>query len=74
VFARLFPTKPNPITPVTLGCTSSSTQGMVQGTSAYYLVGTAVGGCSSTRLDLTAPGGGALATSLRPQLAIFRLP
>ncbi|HEX2779632.1 MAG TPA: hypothetical protein VHM30_09045, partial [Gemmatimonadaceae bacterium] len=73
VFARLFPIRPNPISPIAVGCASASTQAMVPGTSAYYLVGGAAG-CSSTRLDLTAEGGTALATALQPQLAIFRLP
>jgi hypothetical protein len=73
VFARLFPLKPNPITPTSLDCSSASTQSMVQGTSAYYIVG-ATAGCTQTRLDLTSASGTALPTTLQPQLAIFRLP
>ena len=66
-------TCPPAITPVSLGCAGSSTQAMVPGTSTYFLVGGATG-CSSTRIDLTAAGGGALPSTLQPQLAIFRLP
>ncbi|HEX8849503.1 MAG TPA: hypothetical protein VF761_08230 [Gemmatimonadaceae bacterium] len=80
IFARVcgaatFPNQscPAPITPVALGCTSSSTRNMVQGTSAYYIVGGSTG-CSSTRLEMTASGGTALPSTLQPQIAIFRLP
>ena len=73
VFARLYPTKPNPITPTALGCSSASTQKMVQGTSAYYVVGGTTG-CSQTSLNMTDGSGSALSSTLQPQLAIFRLP
>ena len=66
-------TCPSPIVPVALGCASSSTRKMVQGTSTYYVVGGSAG-CSSTRLEMTASGGAALPSSLQPQIAIFRLP
>ncbi len=46
---------------------------MVQGTSAYYLVGGTTG-CTNTQLNLTDPSGIALPSALNPQLAIFRLP
>lgn len=80
VFARVCSTGappgqscPPPIIPVTLGCANSSTRSMVQGTSTYYLIGGSAG-CSSTRIDMTASGGGALPAALQPQIAIFRLP
>ena len=80
IFARvcgtaLFPnqTCPPPIVPVALGCASSSTRSMVQGTSTYYIVGGSAG-CTSTRIDMTAAGGAPLPSTLQPQIAIFRLP
>ncbi len=73
IFARLFPTRPNPIATVQLGCASAVTQPMVQGTSSYFLTG-GTAGCTGTRLDLSTADGGALPGTLLPQLAIFRLP
>jgi hypothetical protein len=73
IFARLFPTRPNPIGTTQLGCTGAATQTMLQGTSTYFLTGGTTG-CSGTRIDMTAANGGALSSALMPQLAIFRLP
>lgn len=73
IFGRLFPTRPNPIAAVQLGCTGTATQPMVQGTSSYFLTG-GTAGCTGTRLDLSNADGGALPGTLLPQLAIFRLP
>ena len=73
VFGRLYPTKPNPVSPTVLGCTAAAQKGMLQGTSAYFLVGGATG-CTRTQLDMTTPDRTALPSSLSPQLAIFRLP
>ncbi len=73
IFGRLFPTRPNPIATVQLGCSGVATQTMLQGTSSYFLTG-GTSGCTGTTLDLTARDGSALPPSLMPQLAIFRLP
>lgn len=73
IFGRLFPTRPNPIATVQLGCAGTATQPMVQGTSSYFLTGGTTG-CSGTRLDLTTADGGVLPGTLLPQFAIFRLP
>jgi len=73
IFSRLFPTRPNPIATTQLGCTGSSTQPMLQGTSTYFLTGGSTG-CAGTTLDMRAADGSALPASLLPQLAIFRLP
>jgi len=73
IFGRLFPTRPNPIATIQLGCSGAATQAMLQGTSSYFLTGGA-SGCDATKLDLTASEGSALPASLMPQLAIFRLP
>jgi hypothetical protein len=73
IFARLFPTRPNPIATTQLGCTGAATQTMLQGTSTYFLTG-GTAGCSGTSVNLTAANGSALPSSLLPQLAIFRLP
>ena len=73
IFARLFPTRPNPIATTQLGCTGSSIQPMLQGTSTYFLTG-GTPGCSGTRIDMAAADGTALPAALMPQLAIFRLP
>ena len=72
IFARLFPIKPNPVTPTPLGCVSTATGTMVQGTQAYYVVGGTTGCVAQTRVEL-APSGGAV-SALAPQLSLFRLP
>lgn len=73
VFGRLYPTKPNPVAPTILGCNAASQKAMLQGTSAYFLIGESLG-CTRTQLDMTTPEKTALPTGLSPQLAIFRLP
>lgn len=73
IFGRMFPTRPNPIATTQLGCASSATQAMLQGTSSYFLTGGATG-CTGTQIDLTGANGSALPSALQPQLAIFRLP
>ena len=73
IFARLFPTRPNPISTTQLGCAGAASQTMLQGTSTYFLTG-GTAGCSGTSVNMTAADGSALPSSLLPQLAIFRLP
>ena len=71
VFARLFPMKPNPITPTALGCGATATATMVQGTQGYFAVGGATGCPAQTRLEFVPS---ANVSSLAPQLGLFRLP
>jgi hypothetical protein len=73
IFARLFPFKPNPITPSALACNTSVNGSMLQGTSSYLLLG-GTAGCSSAQLSLSASNGIALAAALSARIAIFRLP
>ena len=73
IFGRLFPFKPNPITPTAVACNTSANSTMLQGTSAYFIVG-GTGGCANAQLGLSSSTGSSLATTLSPQLAIFRLP
>lgn len=62
--------RPFPIAPVALAGTVNAT--MVPGTMAFYQLSTSAGS-SAVTLQFAAPGGAALAASLRPQLSIFRL-
>ena len=73
LFGYYFPIKPNPITTTAIACNSSASGSMLQGTSSYFIVGGAAG-CSSAQVSLTTSTGTALAPSLAPQIAIFRLP
>ena len=73
IFGRLFPFKPNPITPLAVACNTSANSSMLQGTSAYFIVG-GTSGCANAQLGLSSSTGSSLAPSLSPQLAIFRLP
>ena len=73
IFGRLYPFRPNPIVPPTLACNTSLSGSMVQGTSAYYLVGGSTG-CSSAQVSASNANGTALAAALSAQVAIFRLP
>ena len=73
IFGRLYPFKPNPISPSTLACNSSLSASMLQGTSSYFLVGGSTG-CSSAQVSVSASNGAALAAALSAQVAIFRLP
>ncbi|HEX2716101.1 MAG TPA: hypothetical protein VHM67_00395 [Gemmatimonadaceae bacterium] len=71
IFARLYPIKPNPITPTPLGCGASANATMVQATQAYFIVGGTTGCVAQTRVEFApAKTGGSLA----PQLGLFRLP
>ena len=72
IFARLFPVRPNPISPTALGCASSAGSTMVQGTQAYFIVGGTAGCPAATRVEF-APTGTAVGAN-SPQLPLFRLP
>ena len=73
IFGRLYPFKPNPITPSALACNTSTSASMLQGTSSYFLVGGSTG-CSSAQVSVSNANGAALAAALSAQVAIFRLP
>ena len=73
IFARLFPFKPNPISPAALACNTSLNGSMLQGTSSYVLLG-GTAGCASAKLSVSASNGAELAPALSAQIAIFRLP
>jgi hypothetical protein len=73
IFARLYPFKPNPISPSALACNTSLSTSMLQGTSSYFLVGGSTG-CSSAQVSVSNANGAALAAALSAQVAIFRLP
>jgi hypothetical protein len=73
IFARLYPFKPNPITPTAVACNTNASATMLQGTSGYFLVGGSAG-CPSAQLSLTSSSSTAISSSLSPQIAIFRLP
>jgi hypothetical protein len=72
IFARLFPLRPNPVSPTALGCATSAGATMVQGTQAYFIVGGSAGCPAATRLEF-APTGSAVGAN-GPQLSLFRLP
>ena len=73
VFGRLYPFKPNPISPTALACNSSASGSMLQGTASYFLVGGSAG-CPSAQVSVSASNGTQLPASLSAQVAVFRLP
>ena len=79
LWARLFATSgdpdiprayPVPVTPIT---SDSTLRTMVPGTGAYFRLDTPAG-VATVSVVFAAPSGGALAQSLKPQIAVFRLP
>lgn len=81
LWARLFTTSGGdpsfplafPLPVRTLTTDSTTTYQMYPGTSAYYRLNTAASATSVT-IQFSSPGGGPLAGTYKPQLAIFRLP
>jgi hypothetical protein len=73
IFGRIFPIKPNPISPSALACNTSANSSMLQGTASYFLIGGSTG-CASAQVSVSAANGTALAAALNAQVAIFRLP
>jgi hypothetical protein len=80
LWARLFTTSggssdvpaPNPIQPKSISADSTA-RSMTPGTMSFYRLDTSTTSASVT-IRFAAPGGGALASGLKPQLAVFRLP
>jgi hypothetical protein len=79
LWARLFATSagpqfplafPIPIAPIS---SDTSTHSMVPGTNGYFRLNTPAGTPTVT-VQFAAPGGVAVSASLKPQLAVFRLP
>jgi hypothetical protein len=73
LFGYYFPFKPNPITPTAVACNTSVNGSMLQGTSAYFIVGGTTG-CANAQVSLSSSSGAAITSALSPQVAIFRLP
>jgi hypothetical protein len=78
LWSRLFAADPSdfpvafPIQVVPIS-TSAASGAMVPGTSGYFRLDTPAG-ASTVTVEFTAPAGSALPVSLKPQLAVFRLP